>query len=182
MLGLDRYATIAPWPSRRAASRATNQGAGAKRRRRVRARGEIAGRGTSTAQRRRSRACRPCSCGDGRGGVPATSAVGVGIGSRVAHYGLVVAANLAVLAWLSVAGLVFLAVAARDAPEGTTGLVVAVLMPDVLVPALFLTAVTALLYYEIRGGRFSLLIAVAATLAAPGPAYAWSLLLYGSPL
>jgi hypothetical protein len=46
------------------------------------------------------------------------------------------AANLAGLAWLSVAGLVLLAVAARDAPEGTTGFAVAVLMPYALVPAL----------------------------------------------
>jgi hypothetical protein len=84
-----------------------------------------------------------------------------------------VVANLAGLAWLSVAGLAFLAVAARDAPEGTTGFAVAILMPYVLVPALLLTAGVALLSHEIRGGQLSLLIAVVSLLAAPVVACAW---------
>jgi hypothetical protein len=92
------------------------------------------------------------------------------------------AANLAGLAWLSVAGLVLLAVAARDAPEGTTGFAVAVLMPYALVPALGLTAAAALLCHKIRGGQLWLVIAVVATLAALVVGCAWWELLSFLPL
>ena len=49
-------------------------------------------------------------------------------------------------------------------------------MPYVPVAALFLTAVTAVLYHEIRGGRVTLVIAVGAALVAAGTAYAAVLL------
>ncbi|WP_157746518.1 hypothetical protein [Micromonospora inositola] len=87
-------------------------------------------------------------------------------GHRMAQAGLVLAAILAGLAWLSVAGLVFLSVAARDDPEGMASVFAVSLTPYALVPALGLTAGAALLYRKIRGGRVPLLIAVVTTLAA----------------
>jgi hypothetical protein len=84
-----------------------------------------------------------------------------------------VAASIATVAWLSVAGLLFLAVAPRDEPEGLTGLAVAVVMQLALLVALGSTSVAALLYYKIRGGQLWLLIAVVASLATALVGGAW---------
>lgn len=87
----------------------------------------------------------------------------------MAQAGLVLAAVLAGMAWLSVAVLAFGAAGAADArddPEGMASVFAVWLMPYALVPALGLTAGAALLYRKIRGGRVPLLIAVVTTLAA----------------
>ncbi|MGC4886362.1 hypothetical protein [Micromonospora sp. NBC_01392] len=105
-----------------------------------------------------------------RGGGLERSARSASAGGWVGHHRasavLVLAAILAGLAWLSVAGLVLLAVLGRDGPEGMTSFLAVALMPSALVPALGLTAGVALLYFRIRGGRVPLLMAVVATMAA----------------
>lgn len=88
---------------------------------------------------------------------------------------LVFAAALAVLAWLVVGLLVFLAVGAYFAggSENMTGLAVAVLLPPTLAPAFGLTSASAWCYRGIRGGRASLVIAIATAVAAVVAVCVW---------
>ena len=88
---------------------------------------------------------------------------------------LVFAVALAVLAWLVVGLLVFLAVAAyhADGSENMTGLAVAVVLPPALVAAFGLTSASAWCYRGIRSSRASLVIAIATAVAAVVAACVW---------
>ena len=87
----------------------------------------------------------------------------------------VLAAALAVLAWLFAGLLVTMAVAAHraDVSDNLTGLAVASLLPLVLVAALGLTAASAWCYRGIWGGRAPLVIAIATAVAAVAAICVW---------
>ncbi|WP_319460676.1 hypothetical protein [Micromonospora sp. RTP1Z1] len=87
----------------------------------------------------------------------------------------VIAAALAVLAWLVVGLVVSMAVAAHqaDGSENMTGLVVAVVLPPAMVAAFGLTSASAWCYRWIRSGRASLVIAIATAVAAVVAACVW---------
>jgi hypothetical protein len=78
---------------------------------------------------------------------------------------------LAMAGWLVAALLIVMLFDARDAPEGTTGLAVAVLMPPVLALAFGFTSVAAAVWHRYGGGRVSLVVSIGSALAAVlGPA------------
>lgn len=91
-----------------------------------------------------------------------------GRNQRRARMQFLLATALAGLAWLGVGLLVLMAMAAyhADVSDNLTGFAVAGLLPLVLVAAFGLTAASAWCYRGIRGGRASLVIAIAAAAAA----------------
>lgn len=73
---------------------------------------------------------------------------------------------LAAGSWLTAVVLVWMVLADRNGPENMTGLAVAVVMPPVFVAAFGFTAMASSVWHRYRGERVSLVVSVAAALAA----------------